>query len=95
LIEVESVKGALSIAAMAKEKGISGVILPKENANEAAVVEGINIYPVETLRSALEFINAEIPISIPIFQIKPSACHPERSRRISSRFNNASTTKKQ
>ena len=59
---VKPVKGALSIAAMAKEKGISGVILPKENANEAAVVEGVNIYPVETLRSALEFVNGETPI---------------------------------
>ena len=34
--------------------------MPKTNANEAAVVEGVNIYPVETLLSALEFINGEI-----------------------------------
>ncbi len=59
---VKPVKGALSIAAMAKEKGLSGVILPRANVNEAAVVEGINIYPVETLRSALEFVNGETPI---------------------------------
>ncbi len=66
---VKPVKGALSIAAMAKEKGLSGVILPKENANEAAVVDGINIYPVETLLAAIEFINGETsiePISVDI-----------------------------
>ncbi len=68
---VKPVKGALSVASMAKEKGVSGVILPKANVNEAAVVDGVDIYPVETLRSALEFVDGETqiePVSINIRQ---------------------------
>lgn len=46
---VRSVQGVLSIALLAKEKNFSELFVPKENAGEAAVVEGINIIPVSTL----------------------------------------------
>jgi magnesium chelatase family protein len=42
-------KGALLLALFAKEKGIKNIFVPKQSANEAAVVKGINIYPVEDL----------------------------------------------
>jgi len=42
------IKGALPIAIMAKEIGFEGFILPEENAKEAAVVEGLDIYGVKT-----------------------------------------------
>ena len=51
---VRPVRGALSIALKARELGIRNVLLPEENASEAAVVSGINIYPVKDLRSAAE-----------------------------------------
>ncbi|MDD4016050.1 MAG: magnesium chelatase domain-containing protein, partial [Petrimonas sp.] len=41
------IKGALPIAIMAKENGFKGFILPTENAKEAAVVEGLEVYGVE------------------------------------------------
>ena len=43
---VRKIKGALSLAMLAKEKEFRGVIVPQENAREAAVVEGIEVYPV-------------------------------------------------
>ena len=49
---VRSVRGALSIVLKAREAGIRNVLLPEENATEAAVVDGINVYPVKDLRSA-------------------------------------------
>jgi magnesium chelatase family protein len=44
--EVRSVRGALPLAVMARDQGLSGVVLPRENAAEASVVSGIEVIPV-------------------------------------------------
>lgn len=49
------IKGALPIAIEAKKQGLKGFILPKENAEEAAVVSGLDIIPVTTLQEAVDF----------------------------------------
>lgn len=59
---IKPIRGALSIAVAAKNAGLSGIILPAENAPEAAVVKGINVYPVETLSQVIEFINGRAGI---------------------------------
>ena len=51
---IRPIKGALPISVTAKNLGLSGIFLPSENATEAAVVEGINIYPVSTLSLLVE-----------------------------------------
>ncbi len=51
---VRPVRGALSIALKAREVGVKHLLLPEENATEAAVVTGLNVYPVRDLRSAAE-----------------------------------------
>ncbi|MFN6963692.1 MAG: YifB family Mg chelatase-like AAA ATPase [Pyrinomonadaceae bacterium] len=53
---VRAVRGALSIALAARENGIRNVLLPEENATEAAVVQGVNVYPVATLRDAATLV---------------------------------------
>ncbi len=50
-------KGALSIAIMAKENGFKGLILPAENAKEAAVVEGLDVYGVGNIIEVVDFFN--------------------------------------
>ena len=55
---VRPIKGALPIAILAREALIKHLILPDENAKEAAVVSGVNVYPVATLRGAIELIAA-------------------------------------
>jgi magnesium chelatase family protein len=59
---VRKIKGALSLAILAKEKGFRGVIVPEENAREAAVVEGIEVYAVRTLSQAVSFLNETFPL---------------------------------
>ena len=54
---VRKIKGALSMAMLAKQKGFRGVIVPQENAREAAVVEGVDVIPVSTLTQAVTFLN--------------------------------------
>ena len=53
---VRAIKGALPIAILAREASIRHLILPEENAKEAAVVAGINVYPVADLRSAVNLV---------------------------------------
>src|SRR4030065_587923 len=60
---VKPIRGALSVAVAAKNAGLTGVILPSENAAEAGVVKGINVYAVETLSQVIEFINGRLAIS--------------------------------
>jgi len=56
------VKGVLPIAVGARDKDLKGIFLPEENAPEAAVVEGVNVYPV---RSLSEVVEALLGISVP------------------------------
>ncbi|MBX3291223.1 MAG: YifB family Mg chelatase-like AAA ATPase [Acidobacteria bacterium] len=49
---VRPVRGALSIALAARDNGIKNLIVPEENAREAAVVREVNVYPVADLRTA-------------------------------------------
>lgn len=49
-------KGALLLALFAAENGFRNVFLPAQSANEAAVVKGINVYPVENLKDLVEFL---------------------------------------
>jgi magnesium chelatase family protein len=57
---VRPVKGALSMAMICASKGVKGLILPKENAMEAAVVERLEVIPVGSLSEAVGFLNREI-----------------------------------
>jgi len=50
------IRGALPVAIAAKERGIKRLLLPQDNANEAAVVAGVDVYPVKTLPEALEIL---------------------------------------
>ncbi len=60
--EVKPIKGALPIALNARECGFKGVILPKENTYEAAVVEGIEVYGVDHLKEVIDFLNGDISL---------------------------------
>jgi len=54
---INPIKGALPIAIRASEEGFKGVIVPKANANEAAVVEDIEVYGVGTIMDVINFFN--------------------------------------
>src|SRR5574340_297267 len=48
------IKGALSIAGMARQKGIRRIVLPADNAREAAVVEELEVYGLRSLPEVLD-----------------------------------------
>lgn len=66
---VRPVRGALSIALRAREEGIKNLLLPEENAPEAAVVKEVNVYPIRDLREAVEICQDLIKQKEP--QVKP------------------------
>jgi magnesium chelatase family protein len=55
---VRSVRGSLSAALAARERGVANVVVPEANAREAAVVEGIQVYAIRSLPQAVDLINA-------------------------------------
>ena len=61
------IRGALNIAVLAKKMGKRGLVLPAENAPEAAVVDKLEVYPVHTLPQVVGFIREEI-------EVPPACC---------------------
>lgn len=53
---VRPIKGALPIAIEAKQQGFKGIILPRENAREAAIVNGLTVYGVQHLLEVIEIL---------------------------------------
>ncbi|SNR14643.1 YifB family Mg chelatase-like AAA ATPase [Tenacibaculum jejuense] len=54
---LQPIKGALPIAIKAKEEGFKGFILPEQNAREAAVVNGLNVYGVKNIKEVIGFFD--------------------------------------
>lgn len=69
--EVRRVRGVLPIALRARAEGRKGILVPPENAEEAAVVEGLAVHPVGNLREAADFIEGKR--EIPPFQVDMQA----------------------
>lgn len=59
---VRPVKGVLPIALRARADGKTGMLVPADNAAEAAVVTGLNVIPIQNLREAVSFLQGEISI---------------------------------
>jgi magnesium chelatase family protein len=55
--KLRPVKGVLSIAMLARDQKIPHLLVPSGNAREAAVVEGVAVYPMRTLTEVIDFVN--------------------------------------
>ena len=60
--EVKKINGVLPMLISAKELGYSKFILPKDNAMEASFIEGIEVYPVKSLKEVVDFLDHKIHI---------------------------------
>ncbi|MDA8430772.1 MAG: ATP-binding protein, partial [Geobacteraceae bacterium] len=56
---LKPVRGCLPVAVAARQAGLAGVVLPPDNAAEAAVVEGVEIIPAATLAEVVQFLRGE------------------------------------
>lgn len=57
------IKGALPIAIQARAEGFKGFILPKQNAKEAAIVDGLQVFGVENILEVIRFFNEDKPLA--------------------------------
>src|SRR4030043_152233 len=60
--KVKPIKGTLPIAVAARDAGFRGVLLPRGNSREAAVVKGVDVLPIHTLSECVEFLNGSFHI---------------------------------
>jgi len=67
---LQPVKGVLPIAIKAREEGFKGFILPKQNACEAAVVDGLTVYGVDNIKEVIEFINKKRTLEVTVVNIR-------------------------
>ena len=65
--EIRPIKGALSMAIEAQKQGIKSLILPCENAVEAALIDGLDIYGMANLRDTIRFLHGrkQAPVKAP------------------------------
>jgi len=63
---VQAIKGALPMAIQARKEGFKGLIVPKSNAKEAAIVNDIDVYGVENITEVIDFFNEEKDLK-PVF----------------------------
>lgn len=60
---VHSITGILPMCIEAKKLGIKEIVVPKENAKEASIVDGINVIPVSSLNQVVAYLNKTIKIN--------------------------------
>ncbi len=59
---LQPIKGALPIAIQARKEGFKGFILPKQNAREAAIVNDLTVYGVESIKQLVDFFNGDLKL---------------------------------
>jgi magnesium chelatase family protein len=59
---LQPIKGALPIAIQARKEGFKGLILPKQNAREAAIVNDLQVYGVSNITQVVDFFNGDSKI---------------------------------
>lgn len=64
--ELRSIRGALPIAIQGRKEGFKGLIVPDTNAKEAAMVNGLNVYGLRSLKEVVDFIRNDGNNSTPI-----------------------------
>jgi magnesium chelatase family protein len=57
------IRGVLPIAIQARKEGFKGFILPRANAEEAAIVNNLDVLPVDSLQEAIDFLEGRRPIA--------------------------------
>ncbi len=75
--EVRSIKGALPIALQAKKEGFKGLIVPKQNAREAAMVGNIDVYAVGHINEVIGFFKDTDSIQPTVINTKEEFAHAQ------------------
>ncbi len=72
---LKPIKGVLPIAIEARKQGFKGIIIPKDNAKEAAIVNDLIVYGVETIKDVIDFFNEGKPLEETIVNTREEFYH--------------------
>ncbi len=78
--ETRPIKGALAMALAAVAEGCDGLLVPTANASEAAVVDGIAVYPIGSLTEAVGFLSGQLDLeatTVALEEVFQLQCHSE------------------
>ena len=78
--ETRPIKGVLAMALQAAAEKRTGLLVPSANAQEAAVVEGLNVYPIGSLAEAVGFLSGQVdmdPESVDLDEVFNQLSHTE------------------
>jgi magnesium chelatase family protein len=75
--EIRPIKGALPIAIQARKEGFKGLILPKQNAREGAMVNNLNVYAVGHINEVIEFFKNENSLQPTIVNTREEFAHAQ------------------
>jgi len=67
---LQPIKGALPIAEKAREAGFKGIILPKQNAREAAIVNNLEVLGVENILEVINFFDGKQVIALTLIDTR-------------------------
>ncbi|CAI9682636.1 Competence protein ComM [Elizabethkingia anophelis] len=67
---LQPLKGILPIALQAAEEGFKGIILPKQNAQEAAITNNLDVYGVTNIKEVIDFFDQDKPLPKTEFDIQ-------------------------
>lgn len=67
---LQPIKGALPIAIQAKAEGFKGLVLPIQNAQEAAIVEGLEVYGVQNIQEVIGFFEEKLVLNPTVVDLK-------------------------
>lgn len=71
--EMQKLKGSLAIARVAKQNGFEKLFLPKANAKEAALIEGLQVYGVDSIRDVVQHLRGEEILQVTPLQKIPQS----------------------
>jgi magnesium chelatase family protein len=60
--KIRSIRGALSISGSLQREGIKRIIIPEANAREAALIAGIDVFPMESIQDCVDFLNGNMQV---------------------------------
>lgn len=67
---VRPIRGALPIAIQARKEGFKGLLVPKANAREAAIVDKLHVYGIDNISDALDFMEGSAPLQPTVYNTR-------------------------
>lgn len=74
---IQSIKGALPIAITCRAEGFKGLIVPKQNAREAAMVNNLEVYGVSHINEVIDFLNGKGSLQPTVVNVRDEFFHSQ------------------